>query len=275
MDYLNTILKNFKFNYFKSQEVLEHFVFLNKVLYKIFYKKKNTLHKSILIGSYSRNTNIDLKNINILFDMPVSILESDLAILPFIDNSKDEFNNKYTINLSKNGKFFEFSTNQDMSFRILPAFSNIDGSFTFRISQHGDLWSVMNPLLENNEFKTFYLKYKNAPIQLSKLVRLWAISYNVDFSGYLIDTLVYHFYKQYDISDIVNMKIDTVFKLFMVFMNKQEKSKYFWKSPGIGHIVPKTDNFHDKSKETLELIESNSKNAYETIFNLEKLGIEH
>jgi len=257
-----------------NSKVVEAFYSLKKVLSTIFYESDNIKSNSgFIFGSYQRKTNISDNNINFLFILPPHYLESDKSPSEEILNSDLMIENGFSCSIANQSKFVHITSDQGVIFNLLPVFQNLDDTFTFKVSEAANLWSIMDPISENIAFREFYLEYNNLPILLSKLVRLWVKSVDIDFSGYLTDTLVYHFFKLYKPSDIAQTPIETVFKLFITFLIKQDKNKFFWKCPGSSHSVAKTDEFHIKAELTLDIINSNDPEQIDRIFNFEKTQI--
>lgn len=262
MSYFLKLIEKLNLNDRNTDLVNYYFYDLNQQLSEIFYNRTDEKLHSKIVGSYSRNTNIVTQNINIIFELPTTLIDSKVCPCEMmIDNLHN-----YEIRSSSHSNAIEVVTEKDISFDILGVYPNSDGTFTYRVSNKSGLWSIMDPITENIAFKSFYREYNYSPISISKIFRLWLSKTDINISGYLSDTFIYHFYRLYSPNDIIYMSPEAIFKLFIKFLIKLPRTKLFWKAPGSNHNVPKTDNFHEKAELTLELIESLNSEAWETIF---------
>lgn len=262
MPFFIKLIEKLNANDHRSDLVNSNFSALDSQLTQIFYSKKNVKHKSQIFGSYSRKTFINDNNINLMFIMPKDFLNRNIrACNLMIENLND-----YTVSNDIQSKFLDVVTKDGIKFSILTVFANLDGTFSYKVSRCSGIWSIMNPIAENIAFKELYREYNYLPISISKVIRFWIQKQNIEMSGYLSDTLVYHFFSQYSPSDIMYMSPDAVFKLFLKYMIKQSKTKLFWKAPGSNSNVAKTDIFHDKAEISLNIIESGNSDVWEEIF---------
>jgi len=157
----------------------------------------------------------------------------------------------------------QINFNDDISFEIVPCFSNPDNSFTYPDSNNGGSLKTTDPIpeiatiKENNE-----LTNKNL-IRLCRMTRAWRNKWNVPMGGLLIDTLANNFLINWKYKEKSYMYYDWMSRDFFAYLSNQNPQKEYWLAVGSKQYIHRKGNFEYKAKQSyklaLEAIEYESK----------------
>jgi hypothetical protein len=134
---------------------------------------------------------------------------------------------------------------------ILPSFPNDDGSFTHADTYHGGKWCRTNPKEEIDTFNEMATKSGPCFRHLCKMIRAWKNKIGIALSGYLIDTLVYNFFKIY--SSYYNTTSSDYPRLchdFFYFLSQQPAKEYYL-APGSKSKVQVEVLFQEKASQAV------------------------
>src|SRR3954451_1966871 len=111
----------------------------------------DTAH-SLYVGSYGRNTAIDgLSDLDVLMELPYSVYQryngyatnGQSALLQAVKASIERTYS--STNLKADGQVIQVPFTDGVTFEVVPAFENTDGSFTFPNANDGGSWKTTNP----------------------------------------------------------------------------------------------------------------------------------
>jgi len=189
---------------------------------------------SLYVGSYGRNTAIHgFSDLDMIFRLPYSEWErynnyngnGQSALLQAVRNS---IKKTYpATNVRGDGQVVVVPFTDGITFEVVPAFLNEDGSFTFPNANNGGSWKVTNPKPEIDAIRKRNTECNYNLIPLCRMMRAWKNKWNVPIGGLLIDTLAYQFIIQWEYRDKSYLYYDFMCRDFFLFMAEQDDVQSF------------------------------------------------
>ena len=235
-------------------------------LNKDFWRNKSEISHSLYVGSYGRNTAIQgFSDLDMIFQLPDSIYakyngyvwNGQSSLLQAIRESiaKTYPNTK----IGADGQVVETAFADGITFEVVPAFANNDGSFTYPDSNGGGEWCKTNPRPEIDAIRSRNNACNGNLIRLCRMMRAWKSQWNVPIGGLLVDTLAYQFINDWQYKENSYGLYDWMSRDFLLFMANQDKNQDYWRAPGSGQPVCAKGLFQSKAlscyKISLEAIE--------------------
>jgi hypothetical protein len=243
---------------------------ITKRLNRDFWESESKTLHSLYVGSYGRRTAVrGFSDLDVLFKLPYEIYKKynsyqhngQSALLQAVKQSLKKTYS--TTDISGDGQVIVINFNDDISFEIVPCFSNPDNSFTYPDSNNGGSFKTTDPIpeiatiKENNE-----LTNKNL-IRLCRMTRAWRNKWNVPMGGLLIDTLANNFLINWKYKEKSYMYYDWMSRDFFAYLSNQNPQKEYWLAVGSKQYIHRKGNFEYKAKQSyklaLEAIEYESK----------------
>ncbi|NCS39276.1 MAG: nucleotidyltransferase [Microcystis aeruginosa BS13-10] len=243
---------------------------ITKRLNRDFWESESKTLHSLYVGSYGRRTAVrGFSDLDVLFKLPYEIYKKynsyqhngQSALLQAVKQSLKKTYS--TTDISGDGQVIVINFNDDISFEIVPCFSNPDNSFTYPDSNNGGSLKTTDPIpeiatiKENNE-----LTNKNL-IRLCRMTRAWRNKWNVPMGGLLIDTLANNFLINWKYKEKSYMYYDWMSRDFFAYLSNQNPQKEYWLAVGSKQYIHRKGNFEYKAKQSyklaLEAIEYESK----------------
>jgi len=218
-----------------------------------FWGSNSDILHSLYVGSYGRDTDIKVSDIDILFRLPYEVYEQynnyygngQSALLQAVRKS---ITNTYPItNIGADGQVIVIPFNDGVKFELVPAFLNKDDSFTFPNSNNGGNWKTTNPKPEINEIKNANQKWNYNLKRLCRMARAWKDTWNVSIGGLLIDTLAYNFMKDWHYKDQSFAFYDWMTRDFFKYLKNQNTDQKYWYAPGSNQLVYRKGLFEYKA----------------------------
>ena len=117
-----------------------------------FWNTTSETSHSLYVGSYGRNTATQgFSDLDMIFRLPYSVYEkyngySGNGQSALLQEVKHSIERTYsTTNISADGQVIEVPFTDGITFEVVPAFDNTDGSFTFPDANAGGRWRTTNP----------------------------------------------------------------------------------------------------------------------------------
>ncbi|MGI6656728.1 MAG: SMODS domain-containing nucleotidyltransferase [Desulfobulbus sp.] len=215
-----------------------------------FWGIDSKVYHSIYAGSYGRNTATGAtSDVDMIFWLPVDyynrynsyVGNGQSALLQLFRNA---LRKTYpTTQIGADGQVVVMSFKGDVTFEVLPAFENTDGSFTHPDSNSGGSWKKTNPRPEIAEINRMDKECNGNLKRLCKMARAWKKEWNVPISGLLIDTLAYYFIRNYQYRGKSFVYYDFMSRDFFEFVAGQDEKQRYWLSPGANQYVWRTGSF--------------------------------
>jgi hypothetical protein len=199
---------------------------------------------SLYVGSYGRNTATDgFSDLDMLFQLPFSVYEQynahqgngQSALLQAVKTSIERTYS--TTSVRADGQVILVPFTDGITFEVVPAFVNKDGSFTFPNANDGGSWKTTNPKPEIEAIRKRNNECNGNLVPLCRMMRAWKAKWEVPIGGLLIDTLAYQFIESYQYRDKSFLYYDFMSRDFFRWMADQNREQEFWKAPGSGQYV--------------------------------------
>jgi hypothetical protein len=165
-----------------------------------FWNTESDTAHSLYIGSYGRDTAATgISDLDIAFVLPYEVYKQysryvangQSALLQAV---KKSIQNTYrTSDTFGDGQVVVLTFTDKVTFEVLPAFENRDGSFTYPNANDGGTWKTCSPRAEIAAVQARSDATKRNLKYLSRMMRVWRDCCEVPMTGMLIDTLAYQF----------------------------------------------------------------------------------
>lgn len=214
----------------------------------------DTAH-SLYVGSYGRNTAIEgFSDLDMIFHLSYDLyLQYDKyegnGQSSLLQAVRQSLRTTYpSTDVGADGQVVEIHFTDKISFQIVPAFVNNDGSFTFPNSNNGGRWCSTNPKPEIESIRTRNGECNGNLVRLCRMARAWKRTWDVPIGGLLVDTLAYQFIENYGHRDKSYLYYDFMSRDFFKWMSEQDDNQEYWKAPGSGQYVYGKGLFQYKAK---------------------------
>lgn len=225
---------NIKISSENKEKISSRYKKITKRLNSDFYNINSEFSNSLYVGSYWRDTDIHVSDIDMLFILPVSIYKQydkydwnwQSALLQAVKISIEK---TYSITkLKADGQVIIVPFNDNIIFEVVPCFENNDWSFTFPNTNNWWSWKTTNPKPEIKEIKDKNIDWNRNLKRLCRMWRAWKDKWNVSIWGLLIDTLAYNFLKNWEHKDKSYTYYDWMSRDFFKYLKDQDVDKKYW-----------------------------------------------
>lgn len=234
-----------------------------------FWNTDSETSHSLYVGSYGRDTDIHVSDVDILFRLPYDIYvkyndykgNGQSALLQAVKESlKKTYSTSY---IKGDGQVIGINFDDGICFEIVPCFINKNDSFTYPDTNNGGSWKTTNPKPEKQEIYDKNIAWNRNLKRLCRMTRVWKDKWSVPMGGLLIDTLAYNFLKNWEHKDKSYLYYDWMIRDFFEFLKNQNKNQTYWSAVGSNTRIYNNSDFRYKAKRcyniTLEAIEYESK----------------
>ncbi|OYY94436.1 MAG: nucleotidyltransferase [Hydrogenophilales bacterium 28-61-23] len=226
---------------------------------------------SFYAGSYGRSTAVpSVSDIDLVYVLPYEVYEQHDKLKgnkqsTLLQAVRNTIRKTYpTSAISGDGQVVAIVFNDGITYEILPAFLNKDGSYTYPDSNNGGSWKVCKPKHELDAFLTRNAECNGNLVELGRMARAWRDYNNVPMSGMLIDTLAYQFIAAWSHRDKSYLYYDYLTRDFFNFLAAQSEAQTYWLAPGSNSYVWRKGKFEYKARQAelraLEAIEHQANN---------------
>lgn len=171
---------------------------ITKAINTSYWDNESDNQHSMLVGSYGRGTAIDISDVDLLVELPISQKERFSDYLSneqsaLLNDIKAKLKQEYpTSNIKADGQIVSIKFIDGIGFEILPAFPLYDG-FEYPDTNNGGRWKTTNPELDQKNLKLRNKEFNGSLKRFARMLRAWKDKNNVSLSGIAIDALVYNF----------------------------------------------------------------------------------
>jgi hypothetical protein len=225
-----------------------------------FWSTTSDSSHSLYVGSYGRNTAISgFSDFDLIFQLPYSVYKqyNDYAgngqssLLQAVKASIERIYS--TTNIRADGQVIQVPFIDGITFEVVPAFDNDDGSFTFPNANDGGSWKTTNPKPEIKAIRDRSAATNGNLVPLCRMMRDWKTKWTVPIGGLLIDTLAYQFIETWEHRDKSYVYYDYMCRDFFKWMAAQDENQEWWRAPGSGQYVWGKGLFQYKAKRCYNL----------------------
>ena len=250
-----------KFNRFCSNIVIDsgtvskisyRYKRITRQLNKDFWSKDCDKQNSLYVGSYGRDTDIHISDIDMLFQLPYTVyqrynnyqLNGQSALLQAVKNSIEK---TYRSSIKGDGQVVKVDFTDGICFELVPCFSNQKESFIYPDANNGGKWKVTNPKPEIGAIRTVNQQCNFNLKRLCRMARSWKDTWDVPIGGLLIDTLAHNFLKDWEHRDKSFTYYDWMTRDFFYYLKEQNKEQVYWYAPGSDQIIRRKGMFEYKA----------------------------
>jgi Second Messenger Oligonucleotide or Dinucleotide Synthetase domain len=218
-----------------------------------FWNTNSETAHSLYVGSYGRDTDIHISDIDMLFQLPSSMYtrinsyssNKQSALLQEVRNSiQKTFPKTY---ISGDGQVIKIKFTSGIIFEIVPCFLNDTSSYIFPDTNNGGRWKTTNPKPEIEAIRAFSNTWGDNLKDLCRMMRVWKDQWSVPIGGLLIDTLAYNFLKNWKYRDKSYSFYDFMVQDFFEYLKDQDQAKTHWLSLGSGQYLLREGIFEHKA----------------------------
>lgn len=215
---------------------------------------------SLYVGSYGRNTAISgFSDFDLIFQLPYAVYKQyndyagngQSALLQAVKASIERTYS--TTNIRADGQVIQVPFNDGITFEVVPAFDNDEGSFTFPNANDGGSWKTTNPKPEIKAIRDRSAATNGNLVPLCRMMRDWKTKWTIPIGGLLIDTLAYQFIETWEHRDKSYVYYDYMCRDFFKWMAAQGENQEWWRAPGSGQYVWGKGLFQYKAKRCYNL----------------------
>lgn len=225
-----------------------------------FWTTTSDTSHSLYVGSYGRNTAIaGFSDMDMIFQLPYSVYErfndySGNGQSALLQAVKASIEKTYpTTNIRADGQVVQIPFSDGIMFEVVPAFENLNGSFTYPNANNGGSWMTTDPRPELTAIRTRNTATNGNLVPLCRMMRDWKSKWSVQIGGLLIDTLAYQFIENWEFRDKSYFYYDYMCRDFFKWMADQDENQEWWRSPGSGQYVWGKGLFQYKAKRCYNL----------------------
>ncbi len=227
---------------------------ITKQLNKDFWDTDSDTSHSLYVGSYGRDTEIHISDIDMLMRLPYEYYKTydgyqgngQSALLQVVRNSLQ--NTYSTTHLKGDGQVVVVAFDDSIRFEILPCFANKDSeSFTYPDTNDGGDWKVTDPVSEITAIRTANDEWNGNLKRLCRMARVWKDHCSVQMGGILIDTLAYDFLESWPHKDKSFMYYDWMVRDFLGYLKNCNEEQGYWLAPGSRKRVLREGKFEYKA----------------------------
>lgn len=257
-NYFSTFCSNLRMDSDTVSKIQSRYHQITKRINIDYWNSESTTSHSLYVGSYGRGTEIWTSDIDIIVQLPYSTYKkyddyTGNGQSALLQEVKSVLQKTYsTSHIKGDGQVVGINFSDGISFEIVPAFINSDGSYTYPDTHDGGSWKITDPKSEIDAMNARNNATNKNLKRLCRMARAWKEKCNVPMSGILIDTLAYKFIIDWAHKDKSYLYYDYMSRDFFKYLKDLDKDQDYWFAPGSQRRVWKTGNFQSKAKTAYE-----------------------
>lgn len=226
---------------------------ITKRINQDYWNSDSETEHGLYVGSYGRGTEIWTSDIDMIVRLPYPTYEkfnnySGNGQSALLQEVKYVLQKTYrTSHLKGDGQVIGIDFTDGISFEIVPAFINKNGSYTYPDTNNGGDWKITDPKKEIYAMNTENKESNKNLKRLCRMTRAWKQNCNVPMSGILIDTLAYKFMTNWQYKDKSFLYYDYMSRDFFEYLMNLDVNQDYWLAPGSMRRVMKNGNFQSKA----------------------------
>jgi len=257
--WFNTFCNNILIDSKSLDKIRDRYHSITKRINKDYYNSdSDTLH-SLYVGSFGRDTEIHTSDIDMLVQLPYETYKKfneysyngQSALLQEVKKVIEKTYSKTY--LKADGQIINIPFTDNIDFEVLPAFINVDKSYTYPNSNNGGSWQQTDPKAEIDAINKMNNLCNHNLKNLCRMIRAWRDRNNVDISGILIDILAYKFISNWEHRDKSYTYYDWMSRDFFKYLSECDKSQTRWQVMGSGRYITNTGIFQNKALSAFNL----------------------
>ena len=197
-----------------------------------FWLSNSRTNHSLYVGYYGRGTaRRGFSDLDMIFISPPDLYKrynnytyNGQSVL--LQTVKNSIKNRYPLtDVRGDGQVVVVPFSDGMRFEVVPAFKNLDSSFTYPDSNGGGKWKITNPRPEIASIKKNNILTKGNLVNLCRMTRAWKKYGDVPIGGLLIDTLACKFLRSWADKEKSYYYYDWMVREFFEYLAKQNPTR--------------------------------------------------
>jgi hypothetical protein len=239
-----TLCSNLAVSTTTRSSISERYELITRRLNLEFWDTDSRTDHSFYTGSYGRGTAVGtVSDIDMIMRLPYEDYvrynnhqgNGQSALLQDIRTAIQKTYSSTSI--GADGQVVVIPFTDGITFEVVPAFVNKDGSYTFPDSNGGGSWKTTNPKPEIEEVAKMDAACNGNLKMICRMGRAWKSTWDVPIGGLLIDTLAYYFLRDSQYKDKSFVYYDYVSRDFFEYLRTCDEKQEYWLSPGANQYV--------------------------------------
>ncbi len=249
-----TFNNNIRISQDNQNKISSRYKQITKRLNLDFYGSDSETNHSLYVGSYGRDTDIHVSDVDMLFQLSYKVYEqynkysgnNQSALLQAVKVSLKKTYS--TPHIKGDGQVMGINFNDGICFEIVPCFINNDNSFTYPDTNNDGNWRTTNPKPEIKEIGDKNQEWNKNLKRLCRMARVWKDNWDVPIGGLLIDTLAYNFLKNWEHKNESYTYYDWMIRDFLEYVKNQNETQNYWYAVGSNTHIYNNSDFRYKAK---------------------------
>lgn len=249
----NSFCSNIQISDDNVKKIIRRYKQITKRLNLDYYSSDSDVNHSLYVGSYGRDTDIHVSDIDMLFVLPYAVYKQydnyqgngQSALLQAVKKSLQK--TYKTSHIGGDGQVVKIRFDDGIEFEIVPCFINKDKSYTYPDSNNDGSWKTTNPKPEINAIRQANQTYNYNLKRLCRMARAWKDKWDAPMGGLLIDTLAYNFMKSWTYNDKSYLYYDFMTRDFFEYLKNQNESQNYWLAVGSNQYIRREGKFEYKA----------------------------
>lgn len=219
-----------------------------------FWGSDSETSHSLYVGSYGRDTDIHISDVDVILELPVAMYEKynnyttngQSALLQVV---KESIQKTYkTTESHGNGQVVAVDFTDGIKYEVVPVFPLKDNKgYYYPDTHNGGSWKITNPKPEIKAINDKNQEWNKNLKRLCRMMRAWKDVNDVPMGGLLIDTFAHNFLKSWEYKDKSYMYYDWMVRDFFEYLKEQNQEQTYWLAVGSNQYVWRKGKFEPKA----------------------------
>jgi hypothetical protein len=217
-----------------------------------FWDSYSDTNHSLYAGSYGRDTDTHVSDIDVLFQLPYETYQQydsyngngQSALLQAV---KASIQKTYKSYMRADGQVIKVDFTDGIAFEIVPCFLNKDGSYTYPDTNDGGKWKKTDPKPEIKAIQDANQQWNYNLKRICRMARAWKDTWSAPMGGLLIDTLAYNFLSTWKYKSDSFSYYDWMTRDFLEYLKNQKEDQSYWHAIGSNQLIWRAGKFEYKA----------------------------
>ena len=251
---------NIRINEDSTKKISARYKAITKRLNIDFYNTESEINHSLYVGSYGRDTDIHVSDIDVIFQMPYAVYKQYNSYIwnwqsALLQAVKTSIQNRYNTTESHwDWQVVGVDFTDGIKFEIVPVFLLKDNKWYYYPDTHNQgSWKTTNPKPEIEEIRNKNMEWNSNLKRLCRMIRAWKEKCDVPLWGLLIDTFSSNFLENWEYKDKSYVYYDWMIRDFFLYLSNLNEDQEYWLAPGSNQRINRKGKFKYKAKQAYNL----------------------